>query len=103
MYRIYSLLFVLLIVSEAAQAQFVVKGSVQDAAAKLGLPGVNVVASPVFDSTQITGTTTNAKGEFELKLNRITPQFCRICNRGGKGTGAARRRTSAVSALFITR
>jgi hypothetical protein len=78
MYRIYSLLFVLLIVSEAAQAQFVVKGSVQDAAAKLGLPGVNVVASPVFDSTQITGTTTNAKGEFELKLNRPGPYVLRL-------------------------
>jgi hypothetical protein len=78
MYRIYSLLFVLLIVSVSAQAQFVVKGSVQDAAAKLGLPGVNVVASPVFDSTQITGTTTNAKGEFELKLNRPGPYVVRL-------------------------
>lgn len=78
MYRIYSLLFVLSIVSVAAQAQFVVKGSVQDAAAKLGLPGVNVVASPVFDSTQITGTTTNAKGEFELKLNRPGPYLIRL-------------------------
>ena len=78
MYRIYSLLFVLLIVSVAAQAQFVVKGSVQDAAAKLGLPGVNVVASPVFDSTQVIGTTTNAKGEFELKLNRPGPYVVRL-------------------------
>jgi hypothetical protein len=78
MYRIYSLLFVLLIVSVSAQAQFVVKGSVQDAAAKLGLPGVNVVASPVFDSTQVIGTTTNAKGEFELKLNRPGPYVVRL-------------------------
>lgn len=78
MYRSYYLLFVLLFVNVAAQAQFVVKGSVQDANAKLGLPGVNVVASPVFDSTQVIGTITNAKGEFELKLNRPGPYVLRL-------------------------
>lgn len=78
MYRSYYLLFVLLFVNVAAQAQFVVKGSVQDANAKLGLPGVNVVASPVFDSTQVIGTITNAQGEFELKLNRPGPYVLRL-------------------------
>lgn len=78
MYRISCLLLVLLIVSVAAQAQFVVKGSLRDNDSKQPLVGVNVVAHPAYDSTLVKGTTTDLEGKFELQLSRPGPYVLRF-------------------------
>ncbi len=78
MYRSYYLLLVLFFVSVAAQAQFVVKGSLRDAGSKQPLVGVNVVAHPAYDSTLVKGTTTDLAGKFELQLSRPGPYVLRL-------------------------
>jgi len=78
MCRSFYLLFVFVVLSLVADAQYVVKGLVQDGVATLGLPGVNVVARSRFDSTYLVGATTNESGAFELKLNRPGPYVLRL-------------------------
>ncbi len=78
MRRIVGVLFLFLLVSQLVEAQYVVKGSVRDAAGAGPLPGVNVVAVSGFDSSKVTGTITNVQGQFEIKLDRPGPYTLRL-------------------------
>src|SRR6056297_2637238 len=62
-YKTYSLLFVLLLLSQVAMAQFTVRGTITDETTGDPLVGVNV-----FHQESQSGTTTDIEGAFTLEL-----------------------------------
>ncbi len=62
-YRVYSLLFVLLLLSQVAVAQFTVRGTITDETSGEPLVGVNV-----FHQASQSGATTDLEGTFTLEL-----------------------------------